>query len=113
MRTPTSHHSSPQTAGDCWVLVEDVLRPVAVVDVEVYDSDLPDAMARLGDSRSNGHIVQQAKPSCAVIAGVVTWRADQSEAAPYLSAENSLSQSATLPTAERQLDSGSPGLLLR
>ena len=46
------------------VTVEDVLRPVAVVDVEVHDRELPDAVLLLHVACGDGDVVHEAEAHC-------------------------------------------------
>ena len=63
------------------VAPEDVLRPIAVVDVPVEDGDPVDPEVDLGETRRDGHVREDAEAHRAARQRVVARRADEREAA--------------------------------
>ena len=69
-------------------IVKDLLRAVAVVDVEIGDQDSVEIEAGEGFGRGQGDVGVDAKPHSRGRPGVMARRADQTERPPVVAAQN-------------------------
>ena len=66
------------------IVLENLRRTVAEVDVEIDDGDALQAVLGNGVHHAGGNVVDQAKAAGAVAVGMVAWRADGAEGMPGL-----------------------------
>ena len=71
------------------IILETVLRSIAVVDVEVQDRDAPDVMVSSGH-HADRHIVEEAEPHGSRVFGVVPWRTHDGEGVPGPAIEDAI-----------------------
>ena len=83
------------------VVIETVLRAVAVMQVPIHDQDTAQAEPRAQILRAHGHAVEQTEPHRAVAFGVVARRAYQGEAVVHLAFHDRV-QHAQQPAAGQQ-----------
>jgi hypothetical protein len=74
-----------RTEQHTFIVTEDILRPIAVMDVEIDDRNPFEIVLSEGMGRADGNVVEQAKAHCPISLRVVSGRTDTTECGVVLS----------------------------